>query len=181
MTFTAPDRTGDLFGSDEIRGRFIGAIEAAGLGDPRMERDLRERPFTVAASITYGLLHGNKAAGTQDGQRRVDEAVSLARHLVRCGYATHKARQDRELVGDDWDELLVFERAARARMAKVDESTAWSDAFAYIAERCEELLQPGQPDADRDDAYAALRYLATRLRTCAGFEDRWALIVGEPE
>ncbi|MFJ5613575.1 hypothetical protein ACIQCJ_29855 [Streptomyces sp. NPDC093221] len=175
------DRLGDLFGSDAIREHFTEAIETAGLGSPSTERDLRQRAFAEAAKLTYHFLRGDNTARTAEGRRQVDDAVVLARHLVRCGYAMRQARQHNDPVGDDWAELLAFVTKARAAMAEGSASTAWCGAFVYITERCEQLHQPGRPEADRTDAYAAVRYLATELRGCTGFEERWALVVGEPE
>jgi hypothetical protein len=179
--FKGLDRTGDLFGSEDLRERFIEAINIAGFGAPRRERDLRDQSFTEAARLTFLLLRGDSAAETEEGRRQVDEVVVLARHLVRCGYAMGEARRNGEHVGEDWTGLLGFVKEACALMAAGAVGTAWMPAFAYITERCEAVIQPRQADADRDDAYAALRYLATELSGCGGFKEQWNLKVGEPE
>lgn len=179
--FEGLDRTGDLFGSEDLRERFLEAINIAGFGDTRRERDLRERSFTDAVHLTYLLLRGDSTVETAEGRRQVDEAVVLARHLVRCGYAMGEARSNGRHIGDDWNGLLGFVKEARSLMATGAVGTAWIPAFAHITERCEALIQPSQADADRDDAYAALRYLATELSGCTGFQQQWNLQVGEPE
>ncbi|BBB01103.1 hypothetical protein RVR_8358 [Actinacidiphila reveromycinica] len=175
------DRMGDLFGNAEVRQQFIDAVTISGLSQPNLVRVLTDWPFSEAARSTYFTLRGGNTATTDADRNQVDHAVVLAKYLVLCGYAMHRARSNSEAAGDDWSELLVFVKDARARMMEVSVGDAWSAAFAYIIERCEWRLRPGGPAEDRADAYAALRYLATTLAACSGFRPEWTLEVGDVE
>ncbi|MFD3523863.1 hypothetical protein [Streptomyces sp. NPDC058653] len=150
------DRVADLFEAAEVRALFTDSLPA------------RYAP--------YPLSELAKAARDQLGAPH--EVSILGRELRRAGLAIHHARHADQQADDDHAELLNYVRAG------CDSWTHWNGhrgpelVVVHFVNPCEELLAHGG-ELDRDDAYAALRGLATRLTRGGGWRDLWALHIAD--
>lgn len=177
--FKIPDRTADLFGNQAIRDEFEQALKAAGCYHNGQRMYLDGGPFSGAVQIVDQSLRDIDLATLPAADRAFVASVrTLAKHLKWTGYAMTYAREAGDGVKDDWPELLAFVQMQCAAWAQQETHEGPARCVQRIVEPCEQLLQTGNPPADRDDAYAALRQLATRFAGTPGFKRAWALRVG---
>ncbi|MFJ6316111.1 hypothetical protein ACIQJW_08520 [Streptomyces californicus] len=178
--FKIPDRVADLFGDDAIRVEFQQALLAAGQVQGHEMKYLEDGPFSEAARITHGRLHGVDLQTIPEDQRSlVAGAKALAHRLITSGYAIHEAATAGERAQDDWSELLAFARGKCEFSAQIADNMGWERCSAYILDRAEAALGGGQPAEDRDAGYAVLRHLASFYRADPGFQPSWYIQVPE--
>lgn len=173
------DRTADLFGDQGIRDEFEQALKAAGRFQQSQRMYLDDGPFSGAVQVVDAALQDlDLKAVAPDDHAMVAGVRALARQLKLTGYAMAHARQAGEPARDDWPKLLTFVR---------QQFTGWEEqaghggptlCVQWIVDPCEHFLSRLGPVEDRDDAYAALRQLATRFGGAHGFQRAWALRVG---
>jgi hypothetical protein len=147
------DRVGDLFDTGEVRSLFAPGL----LG-------YESYPFSE-------LIHSARDGFTGTSAHSVG---ILARELRRAGLAIHQARSASQHVGEDADQLVAFTRTGCNWWASTVDHDGPALVHAHLIGPCERLLIAGSTD-ERDDSYAALRGLATRLGSHSGFTSRWAL------
>ncbi|MGC5534197.1 hypothetical protein [Streptomyces sp. SR-10] len=178
--FKIPDRVADLFGDDSVRVEFQQALLAAGQVQDYEMKYLEEGPFSEAARITHGRLHGVDLKAVPEGQRSLVAGVrALSRRLITSGYAIHEAANAGERAQSDWSDLLVFAREKCAGSAQNADNAGWKRCTTYILDRAEAALGSDRSDEDRNAGYAVLRHLASFYRVDVGFQPSWYIQVPE--
>lgn len=102
----------------------------------------------------------------------------LARELRRSGLAIHHARDTGQHAGEDAALLVTFTRTGCDWWASTVDHDGPGLVQAHLIDPCEQLLYAGNTD-ERDDGYATLRGLATRLGSHSGFTSRWTLHIDD--
>ncbi|MFE5958854.1 hypothetical protein [Streptomyces rubiginosohelvolus] len=178
--FKIPDRVADLCGDDAIRVEFQQALLAAGQVQGYEMQYLEDGPFSEAARITHGRLHGVDLQAVPEVQRSlVAGARALSRRLITSGYAIHEAGKTGDRAQDDWRELLTFARSKCEFSAQVADNVGWERCYTHILDRAEAALGSDRSDEDRDAGYAVLRHFASFYRADAGFQSSWYIKVPE--
>ncbi|MFD7705732.1 hypothetical protein [Streptomyces sp. NPDC059786] len=152
------DRVADLFETPETRALFVDNLPAP----------YAPYPFSE-------LTHAARNHSDRDAPRGI---VVLGREFRRAGIAIQRARAGEQHAGDDVAELVAFTRAGCAWWASTVEHDGPALVATHLIDPCEQYLVNGNPE-QRDDAYAALRALATRLGSHSGFQSRWMLDVDD--
>jgi hypothetical protein len=99
---------------------------------------------------------------------------TLGREFRRAGLAMHQARIAGHCIKADVDQLTEFTRAGCRWWATTVDHDGPGLVATHVIEPCAQHITDGNPER-RDDAYAALRALATRLGSFGGFQQRWTL------
>lgn len=174
-----PDRTADLFGDQSIRDDFEQALKAAGCFQQIQRIYLDGGPFSGAVQVVDQALQDLDLATVTAGDRAMVAGVrTLARQLKLTGYAMAYAREVGEPARDDWSNLLTFVRQQFTGWEEQADHDGPALCVQWIVDPCEHFLSSPGPVEDRNDAYAALRQLATRFGGTHGFHQAWALRVG---
>lgn len=151
------DRVAELFGTDEVR-----SLLATGL--PGYE--------------SYPLSELVLAARDRLANTPAHSVGILARELRRAGLAIHHARDTGQHAGEDAAQLVTFTQTGCDWWASTVDHDGPALVQAHLIGPCEHLLSAGNTD-ERDDGYAALRGLATRLGAHSGFTSRWTLHIDD--
>ena len=154
---SSTDRVADLFATDEVRNLLARAL-------PGYE----SYPFSELAHAARDCFSATPA----------HSVGILARELRRAGLAIHQARSAGQHAGEDTAQLVAFTRTGCNWWANTVAHDGPALVQAHLIDPCEQLLFAGNSD-ERDDGYAALRGLATRLRSHSGFTSRWALHIDD--
>ncbi|WP_405680177.1 hypothetical protein [Streptomyces sp. NBC_01238] len=154
---SSTDRVAELFGTDEVR-----SLLATNL--PGYE--------------SYAFSELARAARDRLANTPAHSVGILARELRRAGLAIHHARDIDQHAGEDAAQLVTFTRAGCDWWASTVDHDGPGLVQAHLIDPCEQLLCAGNTD-ERDDGYAALRGLATRLGSHSGFTSRWTLHIDD--
>lgn len=154
---SSTDRVAELFGTDEVR-----SLLATNL--PGYE--------------SYAFSELARAARDRLANTPAHSVGILARELRRAGLAIHHARDIDQHAGEDAAQLVTFTRAGCDWWASTVDHDGPGLVQAHLIDPCEQLLCAYNTD-ERDDGYAALRGLATRLGSHSGFTSRWTLHIDD--
>ncbi|WP_329446424.1 hypothetical protein [Streptomyces canus] len=154
---SSTDRVAELFGTSEVR-----SLLATNL--PGYEG--------------YALSELVRAARDRLANTSAHSVGILARELRRAGLAIHHARDTGQHAGEDAAQLLTFTRTGCDWWASTVDHDGPGLVQARLIDPCEQLLYAGNTD-ERDDGYAALRGLATRLGSHSAFTPRWTLHIDD--
>ncbi|MEU9983797.1 hypothetical protein [Streptomyces sp. NPDC050856] len=154
---SSTDRVAELFGTDEVR-----SLLATNL--PGYE--------------SYAFSEMARAARDRLANTSAHSVGILARELRRAGLAIHHARDTCQHAGEDVAQLVTFTRTGCDWWASTVDHDGPGLVQTHLINPCEQLLSAGNTD-ERDDGYAALRGLATRLGSHSGFTSRWTLHIDD--
>lgn len=154
---SSTDRVAELFGTDEVRSLLATRL-------PGYE--------------AYAFSELTCAARDQLANTPAHSVGILARELRRAGLAIHHARDNGQHAGEDAAQLVTFTRTGCDWWASTVDHDGPALVQAHLIDPCEHLLGAGNTN-ERDDGYAALRGLATRLGSHSGFTSRWTLHIDD--
>jgi hypothetical protein len=154
---SSTDRVAELFGTDEVRSLLATSL-------PGYE--------------SYAFSELVRAARDRLVNTPAHSVGILARELRRAGLAIHYARGTAQHAGEDAAQLVPFTRTGCDWWASTVDHNGPALVQAHFIDPCEQLLCAGTTD-ERDDCYAALRGLATRLASHSGFTFRWTLHIDD--
>lgn len=154
---SSTDRVAELFGTDEVR-----SLLATSLPDFK----------------SYAFSELARAARDRLADTPAHSFGILARELCRAGLAIHHARDTGQHAGEDAAQLVTFTRTGCDWWASMVDHDGPALVRAHLVDPCEQLLCASITD-ERDDGYAALRGLATRLGSHSGFTSRWTLHIDD--
>lgn len=154
---SSTDRVAELFGTDEVRSLLA---------------------TNLAGYESYAFSELARAARDRLANTPAHSVGILARELRRAGLAIHHARDACQHAGEDAAQLVTFTRTGCDWWASTVDHDGPGLVQAHLIDPCEQLLRVGNTD-ERDDGYAALRGLATRLGSHSGFTSRWTLHIDD--
>ncbi|MFF9794846.1 hypothetical protein [Streptomyces bacillaris] len=151
------DRVAELFGTDEVR---------------------RLLATSLPGYESYAFSELVRAARDRLANTPAHSVGILARELRRAGLAIHHARDTDQHAGEDAAQLVTFTRTGCDWWASTVDHDGPGLVQVHVIDPCEQLLCADNTD-ERDDGYAALRGLATRLGSHSGFAPRWTLHIDD--
>ncbi|MFI8164176.1 hypothetical protein ACIF6I_33865 [Streptomyces microflavus] len=154
---SSTDRVAELFGTDEVRSLLA---------------------TNFAGYESYAFSELARAARDRLANTPSHSVGILARELRRAGLAIHHARDTCQHAGEDAAQLVTFTRTGCDWWASTVDHDGPGLVQAHLIDPCEQLLRVGNTD-ERNDGYAALRGLATRLGSHSGFTSRWTLRIDD--